>query len=215
MNTSTFASRFGLAAAGLALAAAVSLTSPALAAPPPAPQGVPMPKILVIDRQALLRNSKVGQSIALQVQAMTKSAESELRGENESLRREGAALQQQVAILAPDVKAQKIKAFEAKQAAFQQKVQLRQNQIRYGVAMAQRQVEMVAGPIVQQIMQQHGANLMIDRQAIVVGAPGLDITQAAIQQLDQKLPAVKVQLATPPADLLQRMQQQQQQAQGQ
>ncbi|HKD21135.1 MAG TPA: OmpH family outer membrane protein [Rhizomicrobium sp.] len=167
-----------------------------------------MPKILVIDRQALLRNSKVGQSIAQQVQALTKSAESELKGESEGLRKEGAALQQQVAILAPDVKAQKIKAFEAKQAAFQQKVQLRQNQIRYGVAMAQRQVESVAGPIVQGIMQSRGANLMIDRQAIVVGAPGLDITQAAIQLLDQKLPTVKVQLATPPADLLQRMQQQ-------
>ena len=214
MNTSTFASRLNLAAIGFALAAAVSLASPAFAQgrPGPAPQAVPMPKILVIDRQALLRNSKVGQSIAQQVQAMTKSAEAELKGENDSLRREGAALQQQVAILAPDVKAQKIKAFEAKQAAFQQKVQLRQNQIRYGVAMAQRQVETVAGPIVQQLMQQRGANLMIDRQAIVVGSPGLDITQAAIQQLDQKLPTVKVQLATPPADLLQRMQQQQQQA---
>jgi Skp family chaperone for outer membrane proteins len=209
MKTSTFASRLSMAAAALTLA--VAFASPAMAQgkPAPAPQGAPMPKILVIDRQALLRNSKVGQSIAQQVQAMTKSAEAELKGESESLRKEGAALQQQVAILAPDVKAQKIKAFEAKQAAFQQRVQLRQNQIRYGVAMAQRQVEMVAGPIVQGIMQQRGANLMIDRQAIVVGAPGLDITQAAIQALDQKLPTVKVQLATPPADLLQRMQQQQ------
>jgi Skp family chaperone for outer membrane proteins len=209
MKTSTFASRPSLAAVALTLAAAFASPAFAQGKPAPAPQaGIPMPKILVIDRQALLRNSKVGQSIAQQVQAMTKSAEAELKGESESLRREGAALQQQVAILAPDVKAQKIKAFEAKQAAFQQKVQLRQNQIRYGVAMAQRQVEVVAGPIVQGIMQSRGANLMIDRQAIVVGAPGLDITQAAIQLLDQKLPTVKVQLATPPADLLQRMQQQ-------
>ena len=209
MKTSTFASRLSLAAAAITLEAAFASPAFAQGKPAPAPQaGVAMPKILVIDRQALLRNSKVGQSIAQQVQALTKSAESELKGESEGLRKEGAALQQQVAILAPDVKAQKIKAFEAKQAAFQQKVQLRQNQIRYGVAMAQRQVESVAGPIVQGIMQSRGANLMIDRQAIVVGAPGLDITQAAIQLLDQKLPTVKVQLATPPADLLQRMQQQ-------
>jgi Skp family chaperone for outer membrane proteins len=207
MKPSTFASRSALAATGLALATALFTTSPVLAqAKPPAPQGFPMPKILVIDRQALLRQSKVGQSIAQQVQGLTKSAEIELKGENESLRREGASLQQQVAILAPDVRAQKVKAFEAKQAAFQAKVQLRQNQIRYGVAMAQRQVETVAGPIVQGLMMERGANLMIDRQAIVIGAPGLDVTPVAIQRLDQKLPSVKVQLATPPTDMMQRMQ---------
>jgi len=208
MKTSTFASRSAWAATGLALAMALFTAPPALAqGKPAAPQGgVLVPKILVIDRQALLRQSKVGQSIAQQVQGLTKSAETELKGENDSLRREGAALQQQVAILAPDVKAQKIRAFEAKQAAFQQKVQLRQNQIRYGVAMAQRQVETVAGPIVQGLMMERGANLMIDRQAIVIGAPGLDVTPVAIQRLDQKLPSVKVQLATPPADLMQRMQ---------
>ena len=215
MKPSKFASRSVLAATGLALAMALSTTSPVLAQGKPAtpPPGVPMPKILVIDRQALLRQSKVGTSIAQQVQGLTKAAESELKGENESLRREGAALQQQVAILAPDVKAQKIKAFEAKQAAFQAKVQLRQNQIRYGVAMAQRQVETVAGPIVQGLMMERGANLMIDRQAIVIGAPGLDVTPVAIQRLDQKLPTVKVQLATPPADMMQRMQQQPSQGQ--
>lgn len=208
MKTSIFASRSALAATGLALAMALFVAPTAFGQnrPAPAPQGAPMPKILVIDRQALLRNSKVGQSIAQQVQAMTRSAETELKGENDALRREEAALQQQVAILAPDVKAQKIKAFEAKQAAFQQKVQLRQNQIRYGVAMAQRQVEAVAGPIVQGLMVQRGANLMIDRQAIVIGAPGLDVTPDAIRLLDQKLPSVKVQLATPPADLLNSMQ---------
>jgi len=69
----------------------------------------------------------------------------------------------------------------------------------------------VAGPIVQGLMQERGANLMIDRQAIVIGAPGLDITQIAIQRLNQKMPTVKVQLATPPPDVMARLQQAQQQ----
>lgn len=208
MKITTFSSRPAMVAAGLALATGLVVSSLAVAdnRPPPAPQGVPAPKILVIDRQALLRQSNVGMDIARQVQALTQSAESELKGEGEGLRREEQTLQQQIAILAPDVKAQKIKAFQAKQAAFEQKVQARQNQIRYGVALAQQQVEKVAGPIVQAIMQQRGANLMLDRQAVVIGAPGLDVTAEAIKSLNQKLPSVKVQLATPPADLLQRLQ---------
>jgi len=208
MKISKSASRLAMTATGIALAIAVGISTNALAQghPGPAPQAITAPKILVIDRQTLLRASKVGQDIARQVQALTKSAEAELKGENESLHREGQTLQQHVAILAPDVKAQKIRAFQAKQQAFQARVQLRQNQIRYGVMLAQKQVETAAGPIVQSIMQERGANLLIDRQAIVIGAPGLDVTAVAIQRLDQKLPSVKVQLATPPSEILNRMQ---------
>jgi Skp family chaperone for outer membrane proteins len=213
MKINAFIARRALASTGFAIATALFLSVPTAGwaqshpSSAPAAQPVPAPKILVIDRQALLRASSVGQDIARQVQALSKSAEGELKGEGDSLRKEEIALQQQVAILAPDVKAQKIKAFEEKQAAFQKKVQDRQNQIRYGVALAQRQVEMAAGPIVQGIMQERGANLMLDRQAIVIGAPGLDITPLAIQRLNQKLPSVKVQLVTPPPDVLARMQQ--------
>lgn len=187
----------------LGIALAISASALAQGQSHPAPQGVPAPKILVIDRQALLRQSAVGIDIAKQVEGYTKAAESQLKGEGEGLRKEEQALQQQVAILAPDVKAQKIKAFEEKQAAFQQRVQQKQNQIRYGVALAQRQVEAAAGPIVQGLMQERGANLLLDRQAVVIGAPGLDITAVAIQRLNQKLSSVKVQLVDPPANMLQ------------
>lgn len=207
MKTTNIASRPAVAAASFALGIALALSASALAQGQPHPaapaQGIPAPRILVIDRQALLRASNVGQDIARQVQGFTKSAEAELKGEGEGLRREEHDLQQQVAILAPDVRAQKIKAFEAKQAAFQQRVQQKQNQIRYGVALAQRQVETVAGPIVQAIMQERGANLLLDRQAVVIGAPGLDVTKVAIDRLNQKLPSVKVQLVNPPAGMVQ------------
>jgi hypothetical protein len=71
----------------------------------------------------VLRGSKVGRTSAIRFKAYTQSAETELKGEADGLRKEQAALEQQIAILAPDVKAQKIRAFQAKQTAFQQKVQ--------------------------------------------------------------------------------------------
>ena len=67
-------------------------------------------------------------------------------------------LQQQVAILAPDVRAQKIRAFQAKEAAFKQKVEARQSLIQGGVMKARQQVEAALGPILQGIMQERGAN---------------------------------------------------------
>ena len=51
-------------------------------------------------------------------------------------------------------------------------------------------------------MKQRGANLILDKKAVVLLADAVkafDITQAAIDRLNQKLPSLKVTLAAPPA----------------
>ena len=204
MTKSKLAFRAALVAAALATALA---SGQALAQTPapnkphagaPTTGAVPSPRIIVIDRQAILRASKVGQDIVRQVNAYTNQAETEFRAENQALQKESQALQQQVAILAPDVRAQKIKAFQQKEAAFKQKVDGRQSLIQGGVLKARQQVEQALGPILQGIMQERGANLLLDRAAVVLGMVDIDVTQQAVQRLDQKLPTVKVQLVAPP-----------------
>lgn len=215
MSKTNFAARAVKAASVLAFTAGLFIAPAAMAqgAPSQGGGGVPQPKILVIDRAAILRVSKVGQDIVRQVNAYTVSAEKEFKAQSDSLRRDGQALQQQVAILSPDVKAQKIKAFEARQGAFQKQIEQRQGQIQGGVLKARQQVEAALGPILQGIMSERGANLLLDRNAVVLGTVDVDITRTAVQRLDQKMPTVKVGLITPPPGMMQAMQQQQQQGQ--
>jgi outer membrane protein len=182
----------------IVVAAAIMLVPQLVFAAPPAPTGTPNPKILVIDRAAILRGSVVGQNIMKQVQTLTAAAEKMLKGQDASLRQEGGALQQQLAILSPSVKAAKIKAFQAKQAALQQNVQTQQGLIQGGVLKARQQVEQALGPILQAIMTERGANLLLDRNAVVLGTVDVDVTSVAIQRLNQKLPAVKVVLTPLP-----------------
>jgi Skp family chaperone for outer membrane proteins len=195
-----------IAAAGtISIAAAAPAAAQQQQAPKPA-AGTPAPVILVIDRNAILRASKVGQSIVKQVNAYTAAAEKEFKGQADSLRSQERQLQQQVAILAPDVKAKKIKAFQKQQAAFQQKVQARQSQIQGGILQARQQVEKALGPILQGILRERHANLLFDRNAVVLGTVNVDITGAAIQRLDQKMPSVKVNLVNPPPGASQQQQ---------
>jgi outer membrane protein len=205
MTRLNIAFRAVLVGAGLAsaitTAQAQAPAKPRAAAPATSP--VPAPRIIVVDRQAILRASRVGQDIVRQVNAYTSAAESEFRAESVALQKEQAALQQQVAILAPDVRAQKIKAFEAKQQAFKNKVDARQSLIQGGVLKAREQVEAALAPILQGIMQERGANLLLDRGAVVLGMVDIDVTRLTIQRLDQKLPTVKVQLVNPPPGLVQ------------
>lgn len=199
--------RFCRAAAVGGLVAGTFLGTYAVAAPPAPPARaagavLPSPRILVIDRQAILRFSKVGQDIVRQVNGFTQQAEGQFRSEQQSLQKEGQDLQRQIAILAPDVRNQKIRAFQAKEAAFKQKVDARQNQIQGGVLQARQQVEQALGPIVQGIMIERQANLLLDRSMVVVSTVAdIDVTRLAIQRLDQKLPSVKVQLVSMPANM--------------
>ncbi|HEY3638954.1 MAG TPA: OmpH family outer membrane protein [Rhizomicrobium sp.] len=202
MNTSKLVIRAALVAAGLAVAVPAALAqAPAPNKPHPvlpiAGAGVAAPKILVVDRQAILRLSKVGQDIVRQVNGLTTSAESQFKAEKDSLQKEEQSLAQQGAILAPDVRAQKQRAFESKVQAFQKKVQDRQSMIQNGVMAARRQVEGALGPILQGVLSERGANLLLDRQDVVLATTDIDVTKTTIQRLDQKLPSVKVQLGAP------------------
>src|SRR5471032_353190 len=148
--------------------------------------GTVAPKIVVIDRSAILQGSVVGRGIMKQVQAFTVTAENGLKGREVALRAEGTALQQQLAILSPAQKATKVKEFEAKQTALQQDVQKQQGLIQGGVFKARQQVEQALGPILRTIMTERGANLLLDRNSVVLGTVDVDITAEAIERLNKQ-----------------------------
>ena len=178
-----------LAFAGLAAALFVT---PALADPP-------QPKIVVIDRAAILRFSKVGQDIAKQMQTYANQAKNDLSAQGKALQAEGRNLQQQVAILAPDVKQKRLDAFRAREEALQGAAQRKDEQLKTALAQGQQAMEAQLGPILQQLVKERGANLVLDKQAVVfANATGFDITGDAINRLNQKMPAFKINLNAPP-----------------
>ncbi len=170
----------------------VAASAPALAANPPPP---PPQKILLIDRQAILRFSKVGQDVARQIETMGNQAKGEIAGQQKALQAEAQQIQQQIA--------KKVQAFEAKQAGMQAAAQRKEQAIQGGFMTAQQTIAKTLEPILQNLMQQRGANMILDKNALVYASPqavqAFDITQPAIEQLNQKLPNLKVSLATPPA----------------
>lgn len=156
----------------------------------------------MVDLRRVIAESKVGHDMQRQVEALNAQAANELKNEKASLQKEQVALQQQSAILAADVKARRIKEFETRVAAFQDKVQKRGSLIQGGVMKAQAQVEQALGPILQGIMRERGATLLMDRSAVLLGPTAIDMTSVAIQRLDTKMSTVKVELTAPPTNAI-------------
>jgi Skp family chaperone for outer membrane proteins len=181
-----------LAFAGLAISITPVLVTPALADPP-------QPKIVVIDRAAIMQFSKVGQDIAHQIQAAADQAKADLQGQGKALQADGRALQQQVAILAPDVKAKRLAAFQAREQSLQGAAQRKDEQLKAAFAQARAAMEAALGPILQQLVKERGANMVLDKQAVVFAtSSGFDITGEAINRLNQKLPSFKINMNAPP-----------------
>jgi Skp family chaperone for outer membrane proteins len=172
----------------------VAAAVPAYAAGDP-----PAPKIVVLDRLAIMQGSKAGQDIARQVQAIAAQAKRDLQAQGEALQSEGRALQQQVAILSPDLKQKRIAAFQAKEAALQAAAGKKDEQIKAGFYQARQQLEAQVGPILQEVVKERGANMVLDKQAVVsASVGGYDITKEVIDKLDAKVSTIKVNLNAPP-----------------
>lgn len=197
-----------IAAASLAFGTVASQAQPTPAAPakpaaaapakPVAATGkAPAAIILFLDRGTVLRQSAVGKDMYAQVEAMAKKMETEFAPENKKLQADVAALQQQAGVLSQEVRNQKIKELETRRQAFQKKVSDRQAAIQNGLAVARGQVEKALGPILEKIMVERSANLLLDRGLVVLGATDLDVTAVVVQRLNTALPKVTVTPVAP------------------
>ena len=157
-------------------------------------KAAPQPKIVVLDLAAVMRASKVGQDVSAQLQAYAVQTKTALSGRGQALEAEA----KQISALPPDQKQQRAAAFEAKQAAFQQDVQGKENQMKTAFAQAQGTIGKALDPILKEITAERGANLVLEKRAVpMLQDPSIDVTAEAIARLDAKMPTYKVTL--PPA----------------
>lgn len=170
------------------------------AAAPEAKGPVSEPVVMVIDKAALLRGTKAGQDISQQVNTLAAQARSELDPANRALQAEAAALRAQVASMTPEQRQARVGAFEQKQAAFQQMAQVKQQQLQMALANANHEMEKALGPILKQVMAERHANIVLDKQVVVLATSNeFDATADVIHKLDEALPSVKVTLPSPQA----------------
>jgi outer membrane protein len=177
----------------LTLALLTIVSAPAFAAGPP-----PQPKVVVLDRVGLLQFSKVGRSVAQQLQAMNNQTKASFEAQQKSLVTEGQALRQQVAIMAADQRQKKEDAFNAKVRGMEEGAQRKAAQIQQAGQVAQANIAQALSPIISDIVKEHGANMVLDKQAVVYSnTNAFDITPEAINRLDAKMANYKVVLGAP------------------
>lgn len=159
-------------------------------------QAVPDAKVAVVDTARLLTDCTACKAATAQLQAQQTQIRTAAQSLAAPLETEARALQTAVNALKgaqPDAALQaRITAFQTKQQAAQQQVGTQEQTLQRNAAYVNQQIGTKARPIIQQIAQQRGATLAVDKGTTLFSAATIDITDAVMTQLNAQLPSVSV-----------------------
>lgn len=181
------------ALAALALGTATALPTVALAQAAAA-----QTSIIVVDMDRVGVESAAGKSGQTQLKAKVDSLQARGKALANQLRTEEETLlkARQANTMAPEAFQAKVKELQTKQNNARTELGNREQELQRSQAAVRQQIFNAVGPIIQTVMRERGASIVLTRDAALAVAPTLDVTADVIRRLDAALPRVN---ATPPA----------------
>jgi Skp family chaperone for outer membrane proteins len=195
---------FAFGVVGTAAAQAPPAKAPAPpAAPAPAPAPAPpLPaaqniSVMVVDVQSLLQNSKAAKMVRSQMEAKRNEYTKEISHAEETLRAERDALQRQQASLSADALNKKAREFQQKVNDLDRDVQSKRAALEKSNNDALTKIQQSMLKIIADIARQRRANLVLQRTDLVLFDQNFDVTDQVMQKLDEEMPVLTVNFATP------------------
>jgi outer membrane protein len=181
----------GVVAAAVALSAGSSAFAQAPAAPaaaaPQVTQGPPVPGVCILSIENAIGASTVGHYVETRMQQIVAQVNAELNGEKTTLDTEAKALDAQRATLDQSTFEQRGLALQGRANALQRKAQLRDREVTATEQKAISRVGQEMEPLIRQVYQQRTCSVLLQRTAVVIANPAMDITPQVVTALNAKI----------------------------
>lgn len=179
----------------LIAAAAAPLAAQAPAPAPAAPTlgGPLIAGVCLLSREAVLANAKVGVYASQRIRQLTEEAQAEVNADRKPIEADLAALRAQAAKLTPEQRAAQEKALAARFAPIQTKAEQRTREIEKTRAKAIDAIGQQLQPVIAAVYTQKGCGLLLDRNTVLGGNMGNDLTAAVVAGLDARLTSITIQ----------------------
>ncbi len=197
-----------------ALAAATALILPLAAQA----QQLPDARVGVVDSDRIIRECTVCVAANTQLQGQVTQYQQREQALGTPLQTEEQALQTAVNAIPQGQQpnaalTQRIQAYQTNRQNAARELEGRQAQLQRNVAFVRQQIAQRIQPAIQQVAQQRGATVVVDRGASLFVAPAVDLTPAVLAVVNQNTAPLNVN-APPPAQQPAQQQQQQPRPQG-
>jgi len=190
MNFKTFAVAGCAAAAALAVAGQSFAQTPPVAqtnAPPPVTHGAAIPGVCILSVQGAIAGSSVGKYVDTRMQQIIQQVNGELNGERTAIENEGKTLEGQRATLDRTTLEQRASALQVRANALQRKAAQREREVEVTEQKALGRVGQEMEPLIRQVYQQRQCAVLLNREAVVIGNPAMDITSGVVTALNAKI----------------------------
>jgi|GEM_PF-343875 len=184
----------GVCAATVALTAgssALAQARPAAAAPaaaaPTVAQGPAIPGMCIISVENAVGGSTVGRYVETRMQQIVQQTNAELTGEKNAIDSDAKSLDARRATLDQSALEAQASALQVRANALQRKAQQRDREIQATEQKALGRIGQEMNPLIQQVYQQRGCTVLLQRTAVVIGNPAMDITQQVVAALNAKI----------------------------
>jgi outer membrane protein len=178
-------------------AATISLPTVAIA------QAVPAATVAVVDLERVTSQCTACKTALTALQSQISSLRARQTALATPLEAEQKSIQTAITALngaQPDAAlTARVKAFQTKQQQGAQEMSSREQQIQRNQAYVNQQIAQKLGPIYQQVMQRRGANVMVERGAVLAASAGVDVTADVLTALNAALPSLATTAPAAPA----------------
>jgi len=154
--------------------------------------------ILVVDQGRVIRDSSVGKHIAAQIKSIGASMESELKAsaspiesERDRLMNELKSMDQAALKSRPDLQ-KRAQDLMAKGQKTQVEAAYKQRELQVTEAKAMKQVNEKLAKILEAVVAERNADVILDRSLVIYGGKSTDITDTVISRLNSQMRTVSV-----------------------
>ena len=148
----------------------------------------------IVDVQAVVRNSQAGKSAREQMEDITRKEKASLAAEEKKLRARDQELQQQRAILTPEVYTQRQQKLQADVGNLQNRSRNLRLTLDRGFRRTLDQITLVLIDELGKLTTELDLNVILRRSQIVIAVDDFDITKIALERLDKRLPSIELKL---------------------
>jgi Skp family chaperone for outer membrane proteins len=150
--------------------------------------------ILLVNQQSVIEQSKAGKFLLKQNEDLQKDLIDRLEVFRKEIEEKDKKIEDDKTLLSPEVYQERKIALQEEANAKQQELQARGQEIQQAVQKASATIQSVMKPILEGLVDEKGAKILLDRQVVITGDPKLDISAEVVKKLNKRLLAEDLKL---------------------
>jgi len=159
----------------------------AIAAPAAVAQGPAVPGVCILSVQGAISTSTVGRYVNDRMGQIVALVKAELQPEDTQIATDGRALEAKRSTLNDATFQSQAQALQARVNALRGKADLRQREVQATEQKALNRIAQELDPIARDLYQQHRCSILVNKEAVMIANPEMDLTSAAVTGLNARI----------------------------